>query len=122
MHYTERSGNRVLGDIYSKNGGLRYCMNRSSSSTTLSPYYDYWDSLQSCIESVKYKTLYQGSIYAYTSFSEPYPQAIHFEVLTLAFIQLLEQYAYQIESDYLKLTTSMDYRLLCFGKSHNAIS
>lgn len=63
-------------------------------------YNGYWNSLQSNISSVGSKTVYPGSIYASTSFKEPYYRAIDFEVITLAFIQLIEMYAYNLECDY----------------------
>lgn len=74
------------------------------SSLTSDYLYGYWERLQRCIYDVRWKSIYPGSIYASTSFSEPYPRSIDFEVLTLAFIQLVEQYAYNIDSEYLKLT------------------
>lgn len=83
--------------------------NRNSSS--YDNYYGYWNSLQKNIDSVSSKTLYSGSIYASMSFNEPYPRAIDFEVLTLAFIQLLEQYALNIESDYVQFTIGYSMQL-----------
>lgn len=109
-----RSGNRGFADrtyTTQTKGRIRYLNNRSYSSTSNSHYYDYWDRLQSSIESVRCKTVYPGSIYASTSFIEPYPRAIDFEVVTLAFIQLLEQYAYHIDSEYLKLTIGYTMQL-----------
>lgn len=78
----------------------------SSSSSSFSNYYyiDYWKSLQSRIYDVKYKTMYPGGIHASTNFIEPYPTVNEFEVLILAFLQLLEQYAYHIDSNYIKIT------------------
>lgn len=55
--------------------------------------------------------MYPGSIYATTQFIEPHPLANEFEIITLAVIQLLEQYAYQIDSDYIKLTMGYTMQL-----------
>lgn len=72
-------------------------------------YYSYWDRLQSGIDCVRWKMRYPGNIYASTSFMVPYPCITEYEVLTFAFIQLLEQYAYNIDSEYLKFT--MGYKM-----------
>lgn len=76
----------------------------SSSNGSSTDYYNYWDQLQSSIDGIKYKLRYPGNIFASTSFMDPYPLIIDFEVLTLAFIQLVEQYAYNIDCAYLKFT------------------
>lgn len=67
-------------------------------------YYYYWERLQNCIENVRWKNRFPGNLYASTSFKEPYPRIVDFELLTFAFIQLLEQYAYNIDSKYVKFT------------------
>jgi len=72
-------------------------------------YYSYWDRLLNGIDSVISKNCYPGNIYASTSFIEPYPRINEFEILILAFIQLLEQYAYNIDSKYVKFT--MGYKM-----------
>ncbi|XP_073313494.1 DNA polymerase-like [Primulina huaijiensis] len=82
---------------------LYYSQQRCSTSSA-ETYNGSWYSLQSNISSVGSKTVYPGSIYASTSFKEPHYRAIDFEVLTLAFIQLIEMYAYYLECDYLKIT------------------
>lgn len=64
--------------------------------------YGYWQRLQSYIEYVRWKLLYPGSIHASIRFLDPYHRTIDFEVITLALIQLVEQYAYNIDSDYLR--------------------
>ena len=65
-------------------------------------FYGYWARLRSSIDSVRWKEIYPGSLYASMDFLYPYPRAIDCDVLTFAFIQLLEQYAYNIDSAYLK--------------------
>ena len=76
---------------------------------TIMNYYSYWERFQNGIDSVRWKIRYPGNIYASTSFMEPYPRIIDYEVLILSFIQLLEQYAYNIDSEYLKFT--MGYKM-----------
>ena len=70
----------------------------------------YWDRLRSSIDSVGWKEVFPGSIYASISFLYPYPRGIDFQILTLAFIRLLEQYAYHLDSDYAKFT--IGYKML----------
>lgn len=67
-----------------------------------------------------FKVLYSGSIYAETIFTEPYPRATDSSVLTLAFLKLVEQYAYNIVSKYVKFT--IGYNLLLPSKSTISIT
>ena len=90
-------------------------MKRSYSSIN---YYYYWERLQYGIDSVRWKNRYPGNIYASTSFMEPYPRITDYEVIILAFIQLLEQYAYNIDSEYLKFTMDIQCSYLIPMRSH----
>lgn len=72
-------------------------------------YYYYWERLQSSIDCVRWKKRYPGNIYASSSFMDTSHSITDYGVLTLAFIQLLEQYAYNIDSSYLKF--SMGYTM-----------
>lgn len=56
------------------------------------------------MDCLSFKKRYSGNIYAYMKFMVPYPGITDYEVIILGFIFLLEQYAYNIESDYVKLT------------------
>ncbi|KAF5182439.1 Dna polymerase, partial [Thalictrum thalictroides] len=82
----------------------RHFTHRNSSSLTDYSVYHYWGRLKCLIESVRWKNAYPGCINASMIFSDPYPRTIDFEILTLAFIQLVEHYAYNIDSEYLKFT------------------
>ena len=64
----------------------------------------YWKRLKTHIEGVRWKERFQGSIYAYINFSVPYPRVIELEMITLAFIILVEMYAYNVDSKYVKFT------------------
>lgn len=109
--YLKMSYNRFIGSsfIIQKKEYSTYTtrtkdiMNRFYSSISYD-FYGSWERLRSSIDSVRWKDLYPGSIYASMGFIYPYPRAIDCDVLTLAFIQLLEQYAYNIDSAYLKFT------------------
>ena len=87
--------------VFYFNRACAYLNRRSYSSIN---YYSHWDSLKMCIDSVRWKARHPGHIYASTSFMAPYPRIIDYEVLVLAFILLLEQYATNIDSSYVKLT------------------
>ncbi|XP_042453061.1 DNA polymerase-like [Zingiber officinale] len=84
--------------------------NQSASSA---PNFDYyvWYRLQSDIDSIICKQLYSGSFYVSINFKEPYPLAIDCDVLTLGFIQLLEQYVYPLDADYVKFTIGYEMQL-----------
>lgn len=81
-----------------------------SSSSNLNLYY-YWERLQAGIESVRWKNRFPGNLYASISFMQPYPLIVEFDVLTLAFIQLLELYAYKLHSNYVKCTMGYNMNL-----------
>lgn len=74
----------------------------------------YWNRIQTSIESVKSYNPFKGSLLASTRFREPYPLFTEFEFLSLAFYQLLELYAYRIDSDYIKLTIGLN---MCMSMS-----
>lgn len=65
-------------------------------------FYGYWERLRSSIDSVRWK--FSCFCLCFYGIYVPIPRAIDCDVLTLAFIQLLEQYAYNIDSAYLKFT------------------
>lgn len=101
-------GNRIVGvECYYGRSFLgeieRYHLNYRHYSS-VSHYSSFWNYLQENISSVRSKTVYSGSIYASMSFKQSYLRAIDYHVLNLAFIQLIEQYAYNIESEYVKIT------------------
>lgn len=76
-------------------------MKRSYSSIN---YYYIWERLKYGIDSVRWKLRYPGNIHASTIFMVPYPHINDSEFIILAFIQLLEKYAYNIDSEYVKFT------------------
>lgn len=69
----------------------------------------YWNRLLCSIDYIRWKEPYTGSLYASISFGDPSPSAIDCEVLTLAFLLLIEKYAYRIETSYMKIT--LGYRM-----------
>uniref|UniRef100_A0A7N0RAQ6 DNA-directed RNA polymerase n=1 Tax=Kalanchoe fedtschenkoi TaxID=63787 RepID=A0A7N0RAQ6_KALFE len=81
---------------------------RSYSSLNL---YYYWERLQAGINNVRWNIRYPGNLYASISFMPPYPLIIDFDVLILAFIQLLEQYTYKLDSNYIKFTIGYNMNL-----------
>lgn len=83
----------------------------NSSSVLLVDLYGSFYRLKSLIECVKWKQLYPGSIYCSIDFIHPYPRVIDYEVLTLAFIILIELYAYNVDSDYVKFTIGYHMQL-----------
>lgn len=67
-------------------------------------YYDLWYLLHELIESVTCRTRYPGNNYAFMTFSSPYPRVTDCDILTLAFLRLLENYVYTLDSTYSKVT------------------
>ena len=87
-------------------------------------YYGFWSVLTRLIENVNCQTRGPGHHYAFLSFSVPYAKATDSEVLQLAFIRLLEEYAYPLDTTYMKvtlgykMTVGTSYDVLCtLGKS-----
>lgn len=70
----------------------------------------YWNRLKSCSETNKWSIPFKGSIFASTIFKEPYPLFSELEVLTLAYMELLELYASRIDSEYIKFTLGMNVK------------
>lgn len=88
-----------------------YFSDRSLIETCMVDYfYDYWNHLQSITESIKYRVRYSGNIYVYTSFLQK-PSLTYSEILILAFIKMIEIYAYQISSSYVKVTLGYKVKL-----------
>ena len=96
-----------------------YCVRRVYSSSSdisliessmVGDYYSYWNILEGVTESVKYRVRYHGNIYVYTNFIHK-PCLSYCEMLILAFIRMLEVYAYQIRSSYVKVTLGYTVRL-----------
>lgn len=69
-----------------------------------SNYIYHWERYKSSIDTITSKSNYPGHIRASTNFLEPYPRITYYEFLILSFIHLLEKYAYNIDSSYMKLT------------------
>lgn len=109
-------GSRVMFECHRVNGsvvnGLRNMNQRRSysSHSTWNTYSSYWPVLNQSVESVRHKLLFPGSFFAATQFSKPFPRAADCELLTTAFIYLLEKYVYHIRSSakYIKITLSYE--------------
>lgn len=78
--------------------------------STYSNLIGYWKRLQSSIELQKWSIPFTGSLFASTSFKEPYPIFSEFEVLSLAYMQLIELYPSRIDSGYIKFTLGMNVK------------
>ncbi|KAL6513103.1 hypothetical protein OROMI_034574 [Orobanche minor] len=79
----------------------------------------YWEHLKRVLDNVQLKILYSGCIYASMSFVKPYPLSTECEVITLAFLELFEQYANILTSDYVKFTIRYTIKL---PSIHNEIT
>lgn len=92
-----------LSRVYFKNDNLSSAhFNRKMYSTM--DYYYYWNRIQKSIDNIKWLNNFPGNIYVNTNFMEPYPRIIECDILILSYIQLLEQYAYNLDAKYVKIT------------------
>ena len=80
-------------------------------------YSDLWYLLHELIESVTCRTRYPGNNYAFMTFSSPYPRVTDCDILTLAFLRLLENYVYTLDSTYSKVT--LGYKMYFPPTSHD---
>lgn len=88
------------------------------SSETLSYCVQFFNELESLIEKTCVKEVYSGCRHVNMSFKIPYPYASS-EFLILAFIKLVEQYAYTIPSPYVKFTIGYNVILPITNKDYS---
>lgn len=78
----------------------------------------YWERLRKSSGIEKWEIRFPGKISACMKFKEPYLSIQEFQVLTFGFLILLEQYAYNIKSQYVKFTIGSIFQL---PNHHNEI-